>query len=129
MNPETARRPVLLLVLTCTLSLTSCRTPPPEWLLQPVEADRQLGAKVSRQVKEQIGIVDDPELTSYLNAVGQRLTSQISGLITDSRSWINRNPTPLRHQEDMSTFRADCCHWPTPRMSRLGPPTAGSLVS
>ncbi|MHC4697188.1 MAG: M48 family metalloprotease [Planctomycetota bacterium] len=87
MNPDTAKRPILLLV-TCTLSLTSCRTPPSEWLLQPVEADRKLGAKVSRQVKEQIGIVDDPELTSYLDAVGQRLTSQIADQRFDYRFQI-----------------------------------------
>lgn len=67
----------VLLSLPCALMLTSCLGPSAEWMLQPVEADRRLGAKVSRQVNEQIGIVEDPELTSYLTAIGQRLASQI----------------------------------------------------
>ena len=53
-------------------------TPASEWMLQPIEADRQLGVEASRQIDEQIGIVDDLELTSYVSAVGQRLTSQIA---------------------------------------------------
>ena len=52
--------------------------PASEWMLQPIEADRQLGAEASRQIDEQIGIGDEPELTSYVSAVGQRLTSQIA---------------------------------------------------
>jgi len=57
-------------------------------MLQPVEGDRQLGAKVSRQVNDQIGIVDNPEMTSYLTAIGQRLTSQIENQRFDYRFQI-----------------------------------------
>lgn len=87
MSPHAEKRRVLLL-LALAHALTSCRTPPPEWLLQPVQADRQLGAKVSRQVSQQIGIVDDPRLTSYVNAVGQRLTSRIADQRFDYRFQI-----------------------------------------
>jgi predicted Zn-dependent protease len=45
-------------------------------MLQPVEADRELGAQVAREVNQQIGVVDNPTLTAYLDDIGQRLTAQ-----------------------------------------------------
>jgi predicted Zn-dependent protease len=65
------------LLLPCVILLTGCASYPFELLLQPLEADRQLGEEVAQHVTEQFGIVDDPELTSYLDEIGQRLTASI----------------------------------------------------
>jgi len=64
--------PALLFVL-----LAGCASQPTELLLQPVDSDREMGAEVSQQVAEQIGIVDDNKMTSYLNDVGQHIAKYI----------------------------------------------------
>ena len=52
---------------------TACGT-----VLQSVEKDKQLGRKVSRQVKADIGVYKHPDLTGYLDTVGNRLVRVIS---------------------------------------------------
>jgi predicted Zn-dependent protease len=42
-------------------------------VLQSVEKDKQLGREVSRQVEADIGVYEHATMTSYLNAVGDRL--------------------------------------------------------
>jgi predicted Zn-dependent protease len=42
-------------------------------MLQPVERDVEIGRETAQQVAAEMGIVQDPEGTQYLNALGQRL--------------------------------------------------------
>ena len=39
------------------------------------EQERAIGADAARQVEQSIGLVEDPQLTSYVRAVGARLAS------------------------------------------------------
>ncbi len=61
--------PVLcgLMLLVMTIFLSSCA------VTQPVEADRDMGQDVVKQVEDEMGIFNDPGRTEYLNAIGQRL--------------------------------------------------------
>ena len=63
----------LFILLGAGVFLPRCVTGPGELTLRSVEADRKLGQETARLVAEQIGIVDDADITAYLNAVGQRL--------------------------------------------------------
>ena len=56
-----------LMLLAMTIFLSSCA------VTQPVEADRDMGKEVVKQVEDEMGIFNDPGRTEYLNAIGQRL--------------------------------------------------------
>lgn len=43
-----------------------------EIVLMSVEGEKQLGEENARQVAEQMGIFDNPELVSYIQSIGQR---------------------------------------------------------
>ncbi|MCK4857826.1 MAG: M48 family metalloprotease, partial [candidate division Zixibacteria bacterium] len=62
-----------LMLLGVGIFLSRCVTGPGELTLQSVEADRKLGQETAQLVAEQIGIVDDADMTVYLNAIGQQL--------------------------------------------------------
>ena len=55
------------MLLATVILLSSCA------VTQPVEADREMGIEVSKQVAAEMGIVEDKPRTDYLNALGQRL--------------------------------------------------------
>ena len=63
----------VLMILWVGMSLSACAGLPGETGLPPVEADRDHGQEVVKQVTAQIGIVKEARITDYLNAVGQRL--------------------------------------------------------
>jgi predicted Zn-dependent protease len=56
-----------LMLLAMGILLSSCA------VTQPVEADREMGMQVSKQVAAEMGIFQDAARTEYLNALGQRL--------------------------------------------------------
>ncbi|MGD8501760.1 MAG: M48 family metalloprotease [Phycisphaerales bacterium] len=62
-----------LILLGAGIFLSRCVTGPGELTLQSVEADRELGQETAQLVAQQIGIVDDADMTAYLNAIGQQL--------------------------------------------------------
>jgi predicted Zn-dependent protease len=53
--------------------------PPERTVLSTVHVDEKVGEKVSDEVAAEIGIVHDPELDAYLEAVGRRLTRHAPG--------------------------------------------------
>jgi predicted Zn-dependent protease len=70
-------RSLALLALAAVL-LGSCATPPEEprkaeVLLTGEAVDRDVGMEESERVAAEMGLVDDPELVAYVNAVGSRL--------------------------------------------------------
>ncbi len=75
-------------------SLLGCAGRPSELLLQSTETDRQLGMEVSRQVAQQMGIVDKPAVFSYLSEIGHRLTGQIVDRRFDYTFQIVDQPEP-----------------------------------
>lgn len=56
-----------LMLLAMAIFFSSCAG------TQPVEADRDMGREVVKQVEAEMGILNDPSRTEYLNALGQRL--------------------------------------------------------
>ncbi len=62
------------------LALAACATNPVtgrrELILMSPEREAALGAQAAAQVAEQIGIVDEPELAAYVDALGQRLAAR-----------------------------------------------------
>ena len=67
MNLYCFNRIVVLPALLCVL-LVGCATQSSELFLQPVDDDRELGAEVSQQVAEQIGIGCTEQFRGYVNA-------------------------------------------------------------
>jgi predicted Zn-dependent protease len=67
----------LAIALACSLAAAGCAVNPvtgrPELSTMSPEREAALGAKAAQQVAEQIGLVDDPQLTAYVDAIGQRL--------------------------------------------------------
>ena len=55
--------------------VSGCAVLPGEVGLQSVEADRELGQQVAKEVEAEIGLVEDSALTGYLDAVGRRLAA------------------------------------------------------
>lgn len=47
-----------------------------EIVLMSVEGEKQLGEENARQVAEQMGLFDNPELVSYIQSIGQRLAEK-----------------------------------------------------
>ena len=51
----------------------SCVTVTGEALLPPIEKDVELGLEVAKQIENEMGLYDTPEVNAYLNQIGQRL--------------------------------------------------------
>jgi len=71
-----ARRAVAV-ALVVALALAGCAVNPvtgkPEISTMSPQRETAMGAEAAKQVAEQIGLVDDPALTAYVDAIGQRL--------------------------------------------------------
>lgn len=59
------------LLLTLAIGLSGCTT-----VVTP-QAEESAGSAMSKEVEDQIGLYHDPELSAYLNAVGQRLAAEL----------------------------------------------------
>ncbi len=59
-------------VAACTMSPTTGRPTP---VLSSSETERETGEKVAKMVKDQMGLVDDPELVAYVRAIGKRVAA------------------------------------------------------
>jgi predicted Zn-dependent protease len=70
-------KPFVILLLTFVVPLTGCLSHKYEVFLPSPEADRQMGLEVSEQVAEHIGIFNDPDITSYVSKIGQRVAKEI----------------------------------------------------
>ena len=68
------------MLLVCALFITACSTNPVtgdrELLLMSTEQEKNLGAQAAEQVREQIGLVDDPALVSYIQSIGNRMAAK-----------------------------------------------------
>lgn len=66
--------------LAAALIVTGCALNPvtrqPELSTMSSEREAEIGAQASKAVAEQIGLVEDPKLDSYIEAVGQRLAKR-----------------------------------------------------
>jgi predicted Zn-dependent protease len=62
------------------LGTTACSVNPvserPELTLMTVEQEKQLGAEEAKKVEQEMGLLNDPALTDYLNVLGQRLAKE-----------------------------------------------------
>jgi predicted Zn-dependent protease len=75
----TVRRPVWPGVLASLLVLVGCALGPggPRGIaLTSVAKEREIGSEEARKVAQSIGLVDDPVLTAYVRAIGERLVAQ-----------------------------------------------------
>src|SRR5574341_5083 len=64
-----------LAVLWLGALVSACAVLPGEVGLQSVETDQELGQQVAKEVEAEIGLVEDSQLTGYLDAVGRRLAA------------------------------------------------------
>ena len=78
-----ARRHVLttgLLPLLLVAAVGACSINPvsnlPEVTLMTVEQEKKLGAEEAKKVDQEMGLLNDPALTAYVDAVGQRLVKE-----------------------------------------------------
>ena len=115
---STASAPRLTLVVC--LAATACNLNPitrrPEIVLVSRAKERELGEQEPRRVAETMGLVDDPVLTAYVSAVGQRLVEHAPG--HEASTWPTPpSPTPSRCPEATSTCRAGSSRSPTRRTS------------
>lgn len=60
-----------LLSSGCAVNPVSGR---PEAVLISIEKERELGAQEAEKIEKSMGLVDDPEIVAYVEAVGRRLT-------------------------------------------------------
>ncbi len=64
-------------LLACLIVCSACAVNPvtgrPEFLLMSGEREAALGRQLAQQVERDIGLVDDAELSAYVDAIGQRL--------------------------------------------------------
>jgi predicted Zn-dependent protease len=69
----------LAVALCCALALAGCAINPvtgrPEFSMMSPQREAELGAQAAKEVEKTIGLVDDPQLTAYVNAIGQRLAA------------------------------------------------------
>lgn len=65
--------PLFLGTTACSVNPVSQR---PELTLMTVEQEKRIGAEEAVKVEQQMGLVDDPALTDYLNVLGQRLAKE-----------------------------------------------------
>jgi predicted Zn-dependent protease len=67
----------LAVALICAYAVAGCAVNPvtgqPELSTMSPEREAALGAETAKQVAEEIGLVDDPKLAAYVDAVGQKL--------------------------------------------------------
>ncbi len=72
-------QPVALILLALSFALSGCSVNPVtgerEIVLMSPEQEKSLGAQAAEQIEKQIGLVNDPELTAYVSAIGQRLAA------------------------------------------------------
>lgn len=75
----TVHRLQLTSLLLAALFMAACSTNPVtgerEILLMSTDQEKSLGAQAAEQVREQIGLVDDPGLVSYVQAIGNRMAA------------------------------------------------------
>ena len=72
-------RGTVLLVLGAALTLPALaqlHTFSPGWNLFSKQQDVQLGKEAAAEIEKQVEIVDNKELTAYINAIGQKLAAQ-----------------------------------------------------
>jgi predicted Zn-dependent protease len=67
-----------IVAVICTTLFSGCALQTSELLLQPAEEDMKIGEEVAQQVEAEIGIVQDPDLSSYLTMLGKHLTDRIA---------------------------------------------------
>ncbi len=71
------RRKIAVALVAFVAAALACVTNPVtgqrEISLMSVEQERAAGAQAAKQVAEQIGLVEDPALDAYIDAIGQRL--------------------------------------------------------
>jgi hypothetical protein len=88
-----ARRTLLVLVLACATAAApwaQTRIVPPKNSYTPAQ-DVELGRKAAAEVEQQMPILDDAAVTSYVEGIGRRLVAAI--------------PADLQHAEFVYTFR------------------------
>lgn len=71
---------VLIATMVVAGSMSGCAMNPvsglPELTLVSVEQEKKMGAEEAKNVQENMGVLDDTELTAYLDALGQRLAKE-----------------------------------------------------
>ncbi len=65
--------PVLALLALACATVVNPVTGKREWSTMSPAQEEALGARTAQQVEEQMGLVDDPELVAYVDAIGQRM--------------------------------------------------------
>jgi predicted Zn-dependent protease len=92
-----ARR-VLALLLAAGLALGGCAINPvsgrPEISLMSSEREAALGRQAAQQVEQSIGLVRDPRLTAYVDALGQRLAQHSPRRDVPYRFYVADMPEP-----------------------------------
>jgi predicted Zn-dependent protease len=77
---ERAYRIVGLLAALSVAVTSGCATNPvtgrPELALVSAEREKELGRDAAQRVEQEMGLLDDPALVAYVQAVGQRLAAQ-----------------------------------------------------
>lgn len=80
---DTARRACtrgLVAGLALVVAASGCATNPVtgdrELILMSTETEREIDAEGARAVEAQLGLVEDPELSAYVDAIGQRLAAE-----------------------------------------------------
>ena len=76
---QKSRLLMFFIVLALTIILSGCAVNPVsgdrEIVLMSVDDEKKIGAENAQQVKEQMGLIDDPALLSYVQSIGDRLAS------------------------------------------------------
>src|SRR5688572_14030763 len=75
-----SRRWLLTGLLLTGLPVAACSMNPvsglPEVTLVSVEQEKKIGAEEAKKIEAQMGLLDDPQLLPYLDALGQRLAKE-----------------------------------------------------
>ncbi len=75
-----AQRRALANLLLLSAAVSACSINPvsnlPEVTLITVEQEKKIGGEEAKKVEQEMGLLDDPALTSYVDAVGQRLVKE-----------------------------------------------------
>jgi predicted Zn-dependent protease len=70
----------LALLILLAVGLGACSINPvsnlPEVTLMTVEQEKKLGAEEAKKVEQEMGLLDEPALTTYVDALGQRLAKE-----------------------------------------------------
>ncbi|MFT5903856.1 MAG: putative Zn-dependent protease, partial [Flammeovirgaceae bacterium] len=61
---------------------------------QNIQKDIALGKQYSEQVEKSVGIYENPELTAYIKAVGDKLTAQMEEPLFEYKYTILATPEP-----------------------------------